>query len=213
MENQGFYVYRNYRLITWGTWFGIIEKLNFYKLCRVKIDIGNDMDAEWRIDVKKSNATPPKKIRRILEEYIPSVEIKGKRVSVSKANKYATDDSYHIWIPNKIKRTKITTFKLNKKNPLIKKIINNIEYGEDIIKEIEESVPYELINLHINDTKQKFQAIWEPEKKAFMDRQRKKVKIFREDNIDDNALLQMIMRKAESKAIELTTEDINWILQ
>ena len=213
LENQGFYVYRNYRLITWGTWFGIIEKLNFYKLCRVKIDIGNDMDAEWRIDVKKSNATPPKKIRRILEEYIPSVEIKGKRVSVSKANMYATDDSYHMWIPNKIKRTKITTFKLNKKNPLIKKIINNIEYGEDIIKEIEESVPYELINLHINDTKQKFQAIWEPEKKAFMDRQRKKVKIFREDNIDDNALLQMIMRKAESKAIELTTEDINWILQ
>ena len=46
-----------------------------------------------------------------------------------------------------------------------------------------------------------------------MDRQRKKVKIFREENIDDNAILQMIMKKAESLGIELITEDINWIMQ
>ena len=37
--------------------------------------------------------------------------------------------------------------------------------------------------------------------------------IHREENIDDHAILQMIMKKAESLAIELTTEDINWILQ
>ena len=135
------------------------------------------MDSKWRIDVKKSNAIPPKEIREILEEYIPRVEIKGKRVFENKANKYLTDDSYQIWIPSKIKRTKITTFKLNRKNALIKKIINNIEYGKEIIKEIEESVPYELINLHVNDTKNKFQAIWDPKKQEFMERQRKLVKM------------------------------------
>ena len=213
MENQGFYVYRNYRLITWGNWFRVSDKLNAYKLCRVKIDIGNDMDSKWRIDVKKSNAIPPKEIREILEEYIPRVEIKGKRVFENKANKYLTDDSYQIWIPSKIKRTKITTFKLNRKNALIKKIINNIEYGKEIIKEIEESVPYELINLHINDTKQKFQAIWEPEKKAFMEREKKKVKIYREEKIDDEAIKLMIMKKSESFGIELSLEDIKWIIE
>ena len=213
LENQGFYVYRNYRLITWGTWFRIIDKLNAYKLCRVKIDIGNNMDSDWRIDVKKSNAIPPKKIREFLEEYIPRVEIKGKRVFEHKANKYSTDDRYQIWIPSKIKRTKVTTFTLNKKNALIKKIINNIEHGEEIIKEIEESVPYELINLHINDTKQKFQAIFEPDKQAYMDKERKILKTYREDNLDDMIIKQIIMKQAELRGIDLTNDDIEWIMQ
>ena len=55
-----------------------------------------------------------------------------------------------------------------------------------------------LINLHINDTKQKFQAIWEPEKKAFMEREKKKVKIYREEKIDNEAIKLMIMKKSES---------------
>ena len=29
-ENQGFYVYRSFRLITWGTWFRLIDKLNAF---------------------------------------------------------------------------------------------------------------------------------------------------------------------------------------
>ena len=212
-ENQGFYVYRNYRLITWGTWFKLSDKLNAYKLCRVKIDIGNDKDSEWKIDVKKSNATPPKNIRKILEEYIPRVEGKGRNVNEQKAKKLSTDDRFKIWIPSKVKRTKITTFTLNRKNPLIKKFINNIEHGEDIIREIEESVPYELINLHVNDTKNKFQAIWDPKKQEFMERQRKLVKHDRYDNIDDNLIRQNILKKAKKFDIELTNADFEWIMK
>ena len=213
LENQGFYVYRNYRLITWGTWFRIIDKLNAYKLCRVKIDIGNDMDSEWKIDVKKSNANPPKKIRSILAEYIPTVKNKGNNVLVQKANKYSTDDSFQIWNADKITRTKITTFKLNRKNALIKKIIKDIEHGDEIIREIEDTVPYELINLHINDTKQKFQSIIDPKKQEFIDREKRKVQVYREDKIDDSTLKQMIMKKAAVKGLELTNEDIKLILE
>ena len=46
-----------------------------------------------------------------------------------------------------------------------------------------------------------------------MDRERKKVQIYREDKIDDDAIKQMIMKKAELQAIELTTADIDWIMQ
>ena len=213
LENQGFYVYRNYRLITWGTWFRIIDKLNAYKLCRVKIDIGNDMDFVWKIDVKKSNANPPKKIRDFLEEYLRQVEIKGKKVIDGKIAKFSIDDNFKIWVSDKIKRTKITTFKINRKNPLIKKIINNLEHGLEIVKEIEESVPYDLINLHINDTRQKFQSTSEPEKQSFMEAEKIKAKIFREDNIDDDTIHKKILLKAELLGIDLTNAEINWILE
>ena len=125
----------------------------------------------------------------------------------------STDDRFKIWIPSKVKRTKITTFKLNRKNPLIKKFLNNIEHGEDIIREIEESVPYELINLHVNDTKNKFQAIWDPQKKEFMQRQRKLVKHDRYDNIDDNMIRQNILKKAKRFDIELSSADFEWIMK
>ena len=141
------------------------------------------------------------------------VEEKGKNVHEQKAKKFSTDDRFNIWIPSKVKRTKITTFKLNRKNPLIKKFINNIEHGEDVIREIEESVPYELINLHVNDTKNKFQAIWDPKKQEFMERQRKLVKYDRDDNIDDNMIRQNILKKSIQKNIELLSADFEWIMK
>ena len=53
IKNQGFYVYRCDRLIVAATWFGIMPKLASTKLCRAKIDISNDIDSDWQIDIKK----------------------------------------------------------------------------------------------------------------------------------------------------------------
>ena len=181
-------------------------------MCRVKIDIGNEEDSEWRIDVKKSNATPPKNMRKILQEYIPKVEVKGKNVLEHKAKKYSTDNTFDIWNPDKIKN-KTTTFKLNRKNSLIKKIINSLEHGDEIVKEIEESVPYSLINLYLNDTQQKFQSISDPQKQEFIDRRKKFVSFDRESNIDDDTIKNMILKKAESQGIDLTADEINIIMQ
>ncbi len=213
LESQGFYVYRNYRLITWGTWFKIMEKLNAYRLCRVRIDIGNDMDFRWKIDVKKSNANPPKAIRDFLEEYVRKVQIKGQKLTDGKIAKFSSDDNLKIWVSDKIKRTKITEFKINRKNPLIKKIIKNIDSGLEIIKEIEASVPYDLINLHVNDTKQKFQSTYNPKRQEFIDRCIFLTSELREDNIDDDTIKKMCLGLAESNGMDISSEDINLILK
>ena len=67
-------------MIIKGTWFGILKKTEFTKLCRVKIDIENDLDTDWKIDIKKSKASPPKEIKDYLAEFMSSIEIQGKRV-------------------------------------------------------------------------------------------------------------------------------------
>jgi hypothetical protein len=70
---QGFYVYRNERLIVAGDWLGLRRggdrpwtKEEHYKLARIRIDIPNSMDHLWQLDVKKSTARPPTLIRERL---------------------------------------------------------------------------------------------------------------------------------------------------
>ena len=68
---QGFYVYRNRRLVMWGTWFRLVPKNEFFKLTRVQVDIPNTFDELWALDIKKSAAYPPDVIRDRLKELIP----------------------------------------------------------------------------------------------------------------------------------------------
>jgi len=70
-SRQGFYVYRNRRLVIWGTWFRLVSKEEFYKLTRVQVDIPNTLDHLWALDIKKSAAYPPDVIRDRLRDLIP----------------------------------------------------------------------------------------------------------------------------------------------
>lgn len=70
-SSQGFYVYRNRRLVIWGTWFRLVPKEEFFKLTRVQVDIPNTLDHLWSLDIKKSAAYPPDIIRNRLRELIP----------------------------------------------------------------------------------------------------------------------------------------------
>ncbi len=63
---QGFYIYRNERLLVAGDWLGMFKKEEHYKLARIIIDIPNSIDNEWQIDIKKSVARPPARLRKEL---------------------------------------------------------------------------------------------------------------------------------------------------
>jgi hypothetical protein len=43
---QGFYIYRNERLLLAGDWLGMFRKEEHYKLARISIDLPNSLDAE-----------------------------------------------------------------------------------------------------------------------------------------------------------------------
>jgi hypothetical protein len=62
-DSQGFYIYRGGRLVIWGTWFRLMPKNETGKLARVKVDIPNALDHLWSLDIKKSSAVPPMKVR------------------------------------------------------------------------------------------------------------------------------------------------------
>ncbi|MGX1265703.1 hypothetical protein RKD55_003507 [Rossellomorea marisflavi] len=66
-DQQGFYVYRENRMITHGDWFGMFPKDAVSELVRIKIDFTNEADEEWKLDVKKSTVTIPEEIKKALE--------------------------------------------------------------------------------------------------------------------------------------------------
>ncbi|GAB3629641.1 DNA mismatch repair protein MutL [Pandoraea terrae] len=94
---QGFYVYRNRRLVIWGTWFKLVPKEEFFKLTRVQVDIPNSFDDLWALDIKKSVAYPPDIIRTRLRELIPHFANTSKRTLTYPGRKRDTKDFVPLW--------------------------------------------------------------------------------------------------------------------
>lgn len=87
LNNQGFYVYRNNRLMVWGDWFRLLKKSESTKLARIEIHFDNRLDSEWNIDVKKSKVTPPTVVKNRLIEIIDTIASSSKRVYGARLNK------------------------------------------------------------------------------------------------------------------------------
>ena len=94
---QGFYIYRNRRLVIWGTWFRLVPKEEFYKLSRVQVDIPNTFDDLWALDIKKSVAYPPEAIRKRLKELIPHFADTSKKTVTYPGRKQSTKGFVPLW--------------------------------------------------------------------------------------------------------------------
>src|SRR5262249_15924180 len=84
---QGFYVYRQRRLLSAGGWLGLggarmWTREEPSRLARIRIDIPNTSDRDWRIDIRKAIARPPDAIRRRLQGIADDVRRKAREVFV-----------------------------------------------------------------------------------------------------------------------------------
>lgn len=66
-EQQGFYIYRENRLVTFGDWLGLFKKESIYDLVRIRVDFLNSSDDDWKIDIKKSSISIPEEAKENLE--------------------------------------------------------------------------------------------------------------------------------------------------
>lgn len=66
-EQQGFYIYREDRLVTYGDWLGLFKKDSLYDLVRIRVDFKNISDDDWKIDLKKTGISIPDEAKENLE--------------------------------------------------------------------------------------------------------------------------------------------------
>ena len=98
-QQQGFYIYRNKRLIIWGTWFRLIKHNELGKLARVRVDIPNSLDSIWEIDIKKSRASLPHFIKKNLVDIVENTVGRSERVYKYRGRNVQTDNLVHVWNP------------------------------------------------------------------------------------------------------------------
>lgn len=154
---QGFYVYRNKRLLVWGTWFRMMRQGEMSKLARIRVDIPNDLDDLWTLDIKKSSAIPPAEVRVNLKSVVDGLAEKSKRTWTYRGKKETDDSIVHVW--NRFKtRSGGYIYEINREYPLL------VELAETnpglsgrlsmLIKQIEENIPLNTLYLDLtNDEK------------------------------------------------------------
>lgn len=143
-KQQGFYIYRNKRLIIGGTWFRMIRKGDLSKLARIQVDIPNTLDDLWTLDIKKSEAIPPTEVKNSLKAIIDKIAERSKRTWTFRGKK-ETDDSFaHVW--NRIKtRNGGFIYEINRNNILVQECIKKDPSIENmlltLLKQIEDNLP------------------------------------------------------------------------
>lgn len=148
-SKQGFYIYRNERLIVWGTWFNR-HRDELTKYARIRVDIPNSLDDIWGIDIKKQSATIPLSIRKRLTKAIDdamdrSVQKQTYRGRVAKVD----EDMDYVWERISL-REGLFTYRINRNSrvfDLIKEKISEdaLSYLDMLLEEIENNVPYQQI--------------------------------------------------------------------
>lgn len=154
--HQGFYVYRGDRLLVSGSWLGLREGVSkwraeeHYKLARIRVDITNEMDSDWKIDVKKSLATPPQTVALALVRYASQVRAEAREIFAHRGKygkRKSSEKVRRLWVA-KQKRGQ-NTYSLDRQHPLIQSFLTQIgprrKEAEAIFRLIEETVPVEQI--------------------------------------------------------------------
>lgn len=153
-KEQGFYLYRNRRLIVWGDYLGLAKKTELGKNLRIQVDIPNSLDYIWEIDVKKSQASVPSKIKKNLISVITDGEIISKRVSTYRGTKELSNDK-PIW-QFFSEREDEFHFEINKEQELYKDFVSILDAEQMkvfkiLISSIEQNIPYQKIYVEIAD--------------------------------------------------------------
>lgn len=149
---QGFYIYRNKRLIIWGTWFGM-QRTELTKNARIRVDIPNCLDDIWSIDIKKQNATIPVMIQKQLKRAVEDAMNFSVRQQTHRGRRNNLDSKInYVWNRMEGRDENHYYYEINRQTELFKFVRSKISdeaynYVEMLIDEIEKGIPFQQMYL------------------------------------------------------------------
>lgn len=123
-KSQGFYIYRNRRLISYGSWFGLARNSELSKQTRIKVDIPSSLDSLWHLDIRKSRAEPPQSFKLRLRQLIGPILERGHRVHTFRGRRERTDVEY-VW--SKLKTRVGFGYEINFDHQLVKSVLSGLD--------------------------------------------------------------------------------------
>jgi len=148
--HQGFYIYRNRRLLVAGDWLGLgMQKEEHFKLARIRIDLPNSEDLSWQIDVKKSRARPPAKLRKDLQRIARAARSRASQIYRHRGKilqRQHGEKQAFLW--THLTKHGKTFYKINRDHPLVRKVLKDSDdppASRALLNLIEQTVPAPLI--------------------------------------------------------------------
>lgn len=127
LRTQGFYVYRGRRLIIAGSWLGLARQTELTKLCRIRVDIPNTMDADWKIDVKKASAQLPPKVRERMRILVERLSQTSKRTYQRRGQRLVDQEFMPVW--NRIQRDGAIIYRPDPTHPVFADFSSRLPVG------------------------------------------------------------------------------------
>ena len=164
--HQGFYVYRNRRLLVAGDWLGLgWAKEDQYKLARIRVQIPNSVDLDWGIDVTKSRALPPVGLREDLRRIAERTRCDARRVySHRGAMLLPKMDGERVMLWETVARHNQVSYRLNRQHPLLKRVfstVSNTAALSSLVRLIEETIPLQQSTFNTSENPQHFSSLFE----------------------------------------------------
>jgi hypothetical protein len=166
---QGFYLYRNQRLIVAGSWLGLGSSRPWtqeehYKLARIRLEIPNSMDHLWQLDVKKSSVQPPPQVSERLRGLAQTVRADARSVFAHRGKHRNRKKKEEVRRPWKAKtRSGLTYYQIDRQHPVIRSFLQDLDGErrqemEAILRIVEETVPVQQIWLDMAEAPESTRA-------------------------------------------------------
>ncbi len=144
---QGFYFYREKRLISYGGWQGLQGLKELSKLARVKVDIPNSLDSEWVTRVNKAGMSPPLRVRKAMKKLIDTISGRSVKVYRQRGRKRIIQEDL-LW--SKTQKDGSITYEIDLGNSKIKDVLSEVPKGTQkklvsILNQIANDLPIEAI--------------------------------------------------------------------
>ena len=148
VKNQGFYVYRNNRLIICGTWFRLAKHGELSKLVRISIDIPNSLDSMWKVTIDKSDVQLPSHLRARMKTLIDQFRDISTRVFRGKGGRIGDGRTMSVW--ERYARNQQIEYRLNRSHPVLKALSDVLEPESrsrlgHVFKLIEQEIPIDAV--------------------------------------------------------------------
>lgn len=161
---QGFYVYRNERLLVAGGWLGLgnaraWNREEAHRLARIRLDIPNTADADWKIDIRKSTARPPVSLRPWLMALAENTRDRARRVFAFRGTPAPASSNQPIDQAWRVERLKTgMRYRIDDAHPSVAAVMERAGDLQPLVKAmlrvIEETVPVQRIWLDTAENKE-----------------------------------------------------------
>ena len=161
---QGFYVYRNERLLVAGGWLGLGQgrawnREEAQRLARIRLDIPNTADAAWKIDIRKSTARPPVSLRPWLTRLAEGTRERARKVFAFRGTPGPGPGGVPVEQAWHIERTKAgARYRIDEKHPAVAAVLDGkgerLPLVRAMLRVIEETVPVQRIWLDTAENKE-----------------------------------------------------------